>query len=79
MEIKINYKGTSCQGTTYLYACSCGHEQQEQHPAAETPHICCDVCQGLMNKKPTAVNLDAELHENSKSHNIGWDYDESEE
>lgn len=80
MAIKVNFKGTSSRGTNYLYYCSvCWHEQEENHPAAETPVVCCAECGHCMNKKPTALNLDAELHENSKSHNIGWDYDDSEE
>jgi peptide subunit release factor 1 (eRF1) len=80
MAIKINYKGTSSRGTNYLYRCPvCHHEQEENHPAAETPTIRCNKCQHCMNKKPTTLNLDAELHENGKSYNIGWDYDGSEE
>ena len=43
------------------------------------PLIRCDKCGHCMNKKPTAVNLDADQHQDSLSYNIGWDYDESEE
>ena len=75
MTFKINYKGTSCRGTQFLYICtSCCFEHKETHPASEEPTVeCGNRCGGMCAKKPTALNLDADLHDNSKSHNIGWD------
>lgn len=75
-SFKINYKGTSCRGTTFLYRCTtCGNEHEERHPAAEEPTIEChnSECDGTCKKKPTLVNLDADFHDCSKAHNIGWD------
>jgi hypothetical protein len=78
--IKINYKGTSCRGTEFLYICPvCKHEQKATHAASEEPLVRCDKCQHCMNKKPTAVNLDADQHQDSLSYNIGWDYDGTKE
>ena len=80
MAITINYKGTSCRGTTFLYICNdCCHEQEATHPASEEPQIMCAECTGHMHKKPTALNLDADQHMDSMSWNRGWDYDESKE
>ena len=74
MDIKINYKGTSCRGTLFLYMCNfCAWEQEETHKAAEDPAIVCKCCGRSMRKKPTATTMDADLHDNGKSHNIGWD------
>lgn len=79
-DFKINYKGTSSRGTTYLYRCPvCCHEQEEVHPAADEPMVRCTECGHCMNKKPTIVNLDADFHQDCASYNIGWDYDGSEE
>ncbi len=73
-DFKINYKGTSCRGTTFLYYCGkCTHEVEVTHSASEDPTIVCTECLYTMNKKPTAVNLDADFHDCSKAHNIGWD------
>ncbi len=80
MGFKINYKGTSCRGTLFNYHCPvCGHEQEATHPASKNPPVHCDKCGHCMNKKMTVLHMDADLHENGKSHNIGWDYDDSEE
>ena len=81
MAITINYKGTSCRGTDFLYICpSCEWEQKETHPAAEEPKIQCPSCNRCdLHKKPTALNLDADQHQDSMSWNRGWDYDESKE
>ena len=74
MSFKINYKGTDCRGTTFLYYCGkCTHEQEETHPASEEPMVVCPECHYTMNKKPTAVNMDADYHDGCKAHNIGWD------
>ncbi len=76
MTIKINYKGTSCRGTTFLYICTtCAHEHKEIHPASEEPTVeCHDLeCEGICIKKPTVIAMDADLHDGGKSHNIGWD------
>jgi len=73
MSFKINYKGTACRGTTFLYACSCGHEQEQVHPAADTPCVECKKCTALMYKKPTAPAWDADLHDSMRSQNLGWD------
>lgn len=75
-DFKINYKGTSCRGTVFLYRCDCGHEQHEQHPAESTPCVHCAVCNLLMNKKPVAPAFDADHHDSMRSHNLGWDGDE---
>jgi len=77
-DFKINYKGTNCRGTTFLYICPvCCHEQEETHAASDEPNIRCNKCSHFSHKKPTAVNLDADQHQDSLSYNIGWDYDES--
>lgn len=74
---KINYKGTSCRGTTYDYLCArCNHIQQEVHAAAEEPVITCAECSYSMHKKPGAPAFDADHHDSMKSHNLGWDGDE---
>lgn len=79
-DFKINYKGTDCRGTTFLYRCPvCCHEQEATHPSSKNPPVRCDKCGHCMNKKPTVVNLDADQHQDSLSYNIGWDYDESSE
>ena len=79
-DFKINYKGTSSRGTTYWDRWPvCGHEHEEVHPAAEDPLVRCTDCGHCMNKKPTALNLDADQHMDSMSWNRGWDYDGSEE
>ena len=80
MAFKINYKGTSCRGTLFLYACGkCAFEQEHVHAAADEPMVICEKCFYTMHKKPVVVTMDADLHDNGKSHNIGWDYDESKE
>ncbi len=74
MSFIINYKGTSCRGTTFLYFCkACSHEQEEQHPAADAPKILCAECSCVMVKKPTVTSLDAEHHDSMLSRNLGWD------
>lgn len=77
MGFKINYKGTACRGTTFLYICPvCAWEQEEVHPASEEPEIQCSGCQSsILQKKPTAVNMDADHHDSMKFHNLGWDED----
>jgi DNA-directed RNA polymerase subunit RPC12/RpoP len=80
MTLKINYKGTDCRGIDYLYYCDkCKHEQEENHAASKKPTILCSECNYTMHIKPTAVHLDADFHDNSKSHNLGWDYDEDKD
>ena len=76
MSFTINYKGTSCRGTEFLYVCTTRHqEHSETHPASQEPTVECldPECDGICVKKPTMVNLDADCHDSSKSHNIGWD------
>lgn len=74
MAIKINYKGTNCRGTLFLYKCAvCTHEQEATHPASEEPVVRCDKCGHCMDKKPTVPALDADHHDSMRSHNIGWD------
>ena len=76
MAIKINYKGTDCRGTTFLYLCGkCNHEQEEVHKASDDPLIVCTECQYSMNKKPTAINMDADHHDSCLYHNLGWSND----
>lgn len=73
-EFKINYKGTSCRGTTFLYICGkCNHEQEAVHSAEEDAIVACSKCQYRMHKKPTAVNMDADHHDSMKYHNLGWE------
>ncbi len=73
MSFTINYKGTSCRGTKFLYKCSgCAEEQEVIHAAAEEPTLLCG-CGDSMHKKPTAPALDAELHERMMSFNLGVD------
>lgn len=77
-DFKINYKGTDCRGTLYVYRCPvCNHEQEATHSASKNPPVHCDKCGHCMNKKPTTVNLGADMHQDMLSYNIGWDYDES--
>ena len=77
MTFKINYKGTSCRGTMFLYQCGkCNHCEHVTHPASEDPMVVCPHCQYTMAKKPTAPAFDADMHDDMKSHNIGWDRDE---
>lgn len=74
MTFRINYKGTSCRGTTFLYFCGkCGHEHEVVHPAREEPMVICEACHYTMNKKPTTVNMDADHHDSMKYHNLGWE------
>jgi hypothetical protein len=72
---KINYKGTDCRGTLFLYICpSCAWEQEVTHPASKEHHEKCPSCQSFeLVKKPTAPALDADYHDSCLSHNIGWD------
>lgn len=73
-EIKVNYKGTACRGTAFIYICSiCQWEQKETHPAKDEPRILCPNCNTTMQKKPTVPSLDADHHDSMLSHNIGWD------
>jgi len=72
MSFKINYKGTPCRGTLFLYVCECGHEQDAVHPASEEPHVPCDECSRPMKKKLVAPALDADLHQRMLTQNIGW-------
>lgn len=75
-DFKINYKGTSCQGTTYDYKCTeCGMLHQEQHPAKDTPKIHClgAHCDGECKKVITTFALDADHHDSMRSYNIGWE------
>jgi len=82
MSFSINYKGTSCRGTTFLYVCTtCQHEHEEQHAASEEPTVMCEAspekgkarCEGICVKKPTVPALDADHHDSMRSYNIGWD------
>jgi len=76
MDFTINYKGTNCRGTLYMYWCPrCEQEQEETHAAVESPTIVCSECGGSyhMHRKPVATSLDADHHDSMKSHNIGWD------
>lgn len=76
MSFKINYKGTSCRGTKFLYICdSCAWEQEEVHAAADTPSVECCNCHIPMHKKPTAPAFDADHHESMKTQNLGWEGD----
>jgi hypothetical protein len=76
MAFTINYKGTSCRGTLFIYLCGkCGHEQESVHPAREEPMVVCEKCCYAMNKKPVVFSLDADHHDSMRSHNIGWDED----
>ena len=79
MPFKINYKGTSCRGTKFLYRCGkCKHEQEAVHPAREEPRVGCTKCHSTMNKKPVAPAFDADHHDSMKSWNLGWYGDETE-
>lgn len=78
MSFNINYKGTSCRGTTFLYTCTtCAREHEEMHPASQEPTVDCHdlECGGICIKKPTVPALDADHHDSMLSHNIGWDSD----
>lgn len=76
MSFNINYKGTSCRGTLFLYKCNaCTNTQEETHPAADEPVIQCSACGTDCTKKPTVPSLDADHHDSMLSHNIGWDED----
>lgn len=75
MSFTINYKGTDCRGTKFLYLCACGHEQEATHAARNAPLIQCEECNKGMSKKPTAPCLDADLHYSMHSSNIGVDFD----
>ena len=72
MTFKINYKGTSCRGTEFLYVCACANEQKSTHPAAEEPSVTCTSCGGIMKKKLTVTSLDADHHDSMRFHNLGW-------
>ncbi len=72
MSFTINYKGTACRGTLFLYKCPvCTHEQEEVHAAVLSPQVQCIECCKVMHKKLIAPALDADLHESMLSHNIG--------
>ena len=76
MSFKINYKGTNCRGTTFLYVCGkCGHEHEEVHTAEAEPLVTCPECSYSMNKKPTVPAFDADHHDSMKYHNLGWEAD----
>jgi hypothetical protein len=73
-DFKINYKGTDCRGTLFLYRCpSCECEKEVTHPASEEHHEMCLCNRAELIKKPTVTALDADYHDGCKSHNIGWE------
>jgi len=75
MAFKINYKGTSSQGTTYDYRCTkCSHDQRVQHPMQSVNITACEKC-GFPCKKVilSAPSLDADHHDSMRFHNLGWE------
>ena len=75
MSFEINYKGTSCRGTTFDYECdSCGDQTKQTHPSIDEPELVCEHCEGKLNKVILkAPAMDADMHSKMLSHNIGWD------
>lgn len=73
MSFKINYKGTDCRGTKYVYICEHGHEQDETHKSSAAPVIKCKECGCIMHKKPTAPAFDADHHDSMRYMNLGWE------